>query len=85
MKFMFQMRRFLVYICHLRVRIHYLCMQALEQGLGGVVLKVEDVKAVLELKVFVLQLNFLRSGALLLIFVKIIRNILTEGMKQAIS
>lgn len=28
-----------------------MCIQALEQGLGGIVLKVEDVKAVLALKV----------------------------------
>lgn len=55
--------------------------------MGGVVLKVEDVQAVLELKVICFRvgdLGLLTSEALLLIMVNIIRTILTEGTKQAI-
>lgn len=38
------------------------CSQALEQGLGGVVLKAEDVEEVLKLKVFNVYI-FVQMGA----------------------
>lgn len=70
--------------CQLTIRPF--CQQALELGLGGVVLKVEEAEAVIQLKVISFHgrdMGSLNCEALLLIMVNIIRSILTEGMNQA--
>lgn len=40
--------------------IHFLCLQALEQGLGGVILKVEDTEAVFQLKVICFMIGLVK-------------------------
>jgi hypothetical protein len=41
-------------------KIHFLCLQALEQGLGGVILKVEDTEAVFQLKVICFMIGLVK-------------------------
>ena len=60
-KVLFEMLRFVTLIvCCFKIIINHLCMQALELGLGGVVLKVKDVEAVLELKVICYRAKLLQ-------------------------